>query len=193
MNILDTLEEGMTYEVLISTENEDKSHNIKPFGLKVKDNLFVLKLFPNRTFFNIKRTEEFTVYFLHDVLIFAEALTSGLDYGNLLDKVNYEVGCKVLNSDTTGIEDAYGKNITTTIMAKPLNIIEHKKTLPIINRASNHIMELLVDFSRYDLMDVDAKNNFIQKVDSSEKIIEKTGNKKHMDSLNLIKKGLGRK
>lgn len=193
MNILDTLEEGMTYEVLISTENEDKSHNIKPFGLKVKDNLFVLKLFPNRTFFNIKRTEEFTVYFLHDVLIFAEALTSGLDYGNLLDKVNYEVGCKVLNSDTMGIEDAYGKNVTTTIMAKPLNIIEHKKTLPIINRASNHIMELLVDFSRYDLMDVDAKNNFIQKVDSSEKIIEKTGNKKHMDSLNLIKKGLGRK
>lgn len=193
MNILDTLEEGMTYEVLISTENEDKSRNIKPFGLKVKDNLFVLKLFPNRTFFNIKRTEEFTVYFLHDVLIFAEALTSGLDYGNLLDKVNYEVECKVLNSDATGIEDAYGKNVTTTIMAKPLNIIEHKKSLPIINRASNHIMELLVDFSRYDLMDVDAKNNFIQKVDSSEKIIEKTGNKKHMDSLNLIKKGLGRK
>ncbi len=193
MNILDTLEEGMTYEVLISTENEDKSRNIKPFGLKVKDNLFFLKLFPNRTFFNIKRTEEFTVYFLHDVLIFAEALTSGLDYGNLLDKVNYEVGCKVLNSDAMGIEDAYGKNVTTTIMAKPLNIIEHKKSLPIINRASNHIMELLVDFSRYDLMDVDAKNNFIQKVDSSEKIIGKTGNKKHLDSLNLIKKELGRK
>lgn len=193
MNILDTLEEGMTYEVLISTKNEDKSRNIKPFGLKVKDNLFVLKLFPNRTFFNIKRTEEFTVYFLHDVLIFAEALTSGLDYGNLLDKVNYEVRCKVLNSDTIGIEDAYGKNVTTTIMAKPLNIIEHKKTLPIINRASNHIMELLVDFSRYDLMDVDAKNNFIQKVNFSEKIIGKTGNKKHLDSLNLIKKELGKK
>ena len=51
-------------------------------------------------------------------------------------------------------------------------------------------MELLVDFSRYDLMDVDAKNNFIQKVKSSEKTIRKTGNKKHMDSLNLLKKEL---
>jgi hypothetical protein len=39
-------------------------------------------------------------------------------------------------------------------------------------------------------MDVDAKNNFIEKVNSSETIIRKTGNKKHLDSLNLLKKEL---
>ena len=95
--------------------------------------------------------------------------------------------------DTTIIDDNYGKNVATTIIAKPTKIIEHKKTVPIINRASNQIMELLIHFSRYEFMDVDARNNFIQKLNYSEKIIIKTGNKKHLDSLNLLKKELKQK
>lgn len=193
MTILDTLENGMTYEVLISTENEDGSFNVKPFGLKIKDNFFVVKLFPNRTFFNIKRTSQLTVYFLQDVSMFVKALTSTLDYNTFLEEVNCEIECAVLNLDTNSIEDVYGKNVNTTITAKPLKIIEHKRTLPTINRASNQIMELLVDFSRYNLMDADAKNDFIKKVHSSESLIRKTGNKKHMDSLNIIKKELKKK
>lgn len=190
MTILDNLENGTTYEVLISTENEDGSFNVKPFGLKVKDNLFVLKLFPNRTFFNIKRTSQLTIFFSQDVLMFTKALTSRLDYDDFLAGVNCEIQCTVLDIDTNHVEDNYGKNVRVTIMAKPMEIIEHKRTLPIINRASNQIMELLVDFSRYHLMDADAKNNFIKKVRSAEIIIRKTGNKKHLDSLNIIKKEL---
>ncbi len=190
MTILGNLEDGMTYEVLVSTKNEDESFNVKPFGLKVKDNLFVLKLFPNKTFFNIRRSGKFTIYFLQDVLIFTEALTSNLDYENFLDEVDCEVDCEVLSLENNIVEDAYGKNVSITIIAKPLKIIEHKRSLPLINRASNQIIELLVDFSRYDLMDVDAKNDFVQKLIYSEKIIRKTGNKKHLDSLNMLKKEL---
>jgi len=188
MTILDNFEEDMVYEVLISTKNEDGSLNVKPFGLKIKNNSFVLKLFPNKTFLNIKNNLVFTVYFLQDVLMFTKALTSNLDYEEFLNEINYEIPCKISNSSVSVIEDNYGKNITTTIIAEPIKIIEHKETLPIINRASNKIMELLIDFSRYDLMDVDAKSNFIEKINSSERIIRKTGNGKHLDSLNLLKK-----
>ncbi|MBE6485244.1 MAG: DUF447 family protein [Methanosphaera stadtmanae] len=190
MTILDNFEEDMVYEVLISTKNEDGSLNVKPFGLKIKNNSFVLKLFPNKTFLNIKNNLVFTVYFLQDVLMFTKALTSNLDYEEFLNEINYEIPCKISNSSVSVIEDNYGKNITTTIIAEPIKIIEHKETLPIINRASNKIMELLIDFSRYDLMDVDAKSNFIEKINSSERIIRKTGNGKHLDSLNLLKKEL---
>jgi hypothetical protein len=190
MTILDNFEEDMIYEVLMSTKNEDGSLNVKPFGLKIKDNLFVLNLFPNKTLLNIKNNLEFTVYFLQDVFIFTKALTSNLDYEEFLNEINYEIPCKISNSSVSIIEDNYGKNITTTIIAEPIKIIEHKEAFPIINRASNKIMELLIDFSRYDFMDVDAKNNFIEKVNSSETIIRKTGNKKHLDSLNLLKKEL---
>ena len=193
MTVLDNFEEDMTYEVLVSTKNDDGSLNIKAFGLRIKDDSVVLRLFPNRTLSNIRNTGELTIYFLQDVLIFTRALTSGLNPDEFLDEVNYEVPCKISNLETNTIEDGYGKNITTTIIAEPLKIIEHKKTLPIINRASNQIMELLVDFSRYDFMDVDAKSNFIKKVNSSERIIRKTGNKKHLDSLNMLKKELKEK
>lgn len=157
------------------------------------DNDFIFKIFPNKTLLNIKNSDELTVYFLQDVLIFTKALTSNLDYDDLLDEINYEISCKISNMDTTIIDDNYGKNVATTIIAKPTKIIEHKKTVPIINRASNQIMELLIDFSRYEFMDVDARNNFIQKLNYSEKIIIKTGNKKHFDSLNLLKKELKQK
>ena len=193
MAILDNFEEDMTYEVLVSTKNEDGSLNVKPFGLKIKDNDFIFKIFPNKTLLNIKNSDELTVYFLQDVLIFTKALTSNLDYDDLLDEINYEISCKISNMDTTIIDDNYGKNVATTIIAKTTKIIEHKKTVPIINRASNQIMELLIHFSRYEFMDVDARNNFIQKLNYSEKIIIKTGNKKHLDSLNLLKKELKQK
>lgn len=193
MAILDNFEEDMTYEVLVSTKNEDGSLNVKPFGLKIKDNDFIFRIFPNKTLLNIKNTGELTVYFLQDVLLFTKALTSNLDYDDLLNGVNYEMPCKISNMDTTIIDDNYGKNVATTIIAKPTKIIEHKKILPIINRASNQIMELLIDFSRYEFMDVDLRNNFIEKLNCSEKIIIKTGNKKHFDSLNLLKKELKQK
>lgn len=193
MAILDNFEEDMTYEVLVSTKNEDGSLNVKPFGLKIKDNDFIFKIFPNKTLLNIKNSDELTVYFLQDVLLFTKALTSNLDYDDLLNEVNYEIPCKISNIDTTIINDVYGKNVATKIIAKPIKIIEHKKTVPLINRASNQIMELLIDFSRYEFMDVDLRNNFIEKLNCSEKIIIKTGNKKHWDSLNLLKKELKQK
>ena len=193
MTILSNFEEDMTYEVLISTKNEDASLNIKPVGLKIRDNSFVFKLFPNKTLSNIKNTGELTVYLLQDVLIFTKALTCNLSREDILSEVNYEILCEISNLDTTSVEDNYGENITATIIAKPVKIIEHKKTLPIINRASNQIIELLVDFSRYDFMDVDAKSNFIKKLKNSEILIRKTGNKKHLDSLNILKKELKNK
>lgn len=193
MTILSNFEEDMTYEVLVSTKNEDASFNIKPFGLKIVDNSFVLKLFPSKTLSNIKSTGMLTVYLLQDVLIFTKALTSNLSREDLLGEVNYEITCEISNLDELSIEDDYGENITATIIAKPVKIIEHKKNLPLINRASNQIIELLVDFSRYDFMDVDARNNFIKKLNSSEKLIRKTGNKKHLDSLNILKKELKQK
>lgn len=193
MASLSDFEENMSYEVLVSTKNDDDSRNIKPFGLRIVDNSFVFRLFPNKTLSNIKNTGELTVYFLQDVLIFTKALTSGLSREDILGEVNYEITCEISNLDTIAIEDSYGKNITVTIIAEPVKIIEYKKALPIINRASNQIMELLVDFSRYDFMDVDAKSNFIKKLKSSESVIRKTGNRKHLDSLDLLKKELKEK
>ncbi len=186
MNILNKLEEGNIYEVLIATENGDGTLNIKPFGVKFEEQHFVLHLFPNKTLFNIKQKKSFTVYFTNDVLAYTNALFGLLDD---FDK-DFAVECEVENISSDQVADSYGKNIAAIITAKVIKIIEHDKTLPIINRATNHIIDLLVEFSRYSFMDVDKQTQFVEKIESTENIINKCGNKKHKKALNLIKKEL---
>jgi hypothetical protein len=193
MFISNILNENTKYEVLISTFNEDGSCHIKPFGLEIENNFLVLNLFPNKTLFNIKNRNEFKIYFSQDILLFTEALLNQLDFDNFLDCVDCEVVCDVVDLSEKIIVDAYCENAITKIKAEPIKIIEHKKTIPLFNRASNQILELLIDFSRFNLMDIDAKDNFIKKIESSEIIIEKTGNDKHKKSLNLIKKEVMKK
>ena len=93
MNILNKLEEGNIYEVLIATENGDGTLNIKPFGVKFEEQHFVLHLFPNKTLFNIKQKKSFTVYFTNDVLAYTNALFGLLDD---FDK-DFAVECEVEN------------------------------------------------------------------------------------------------
>lgn len=190
MNFLNNLEEKTIYEVLIATDNKDGTCNIKPFGIKYENNHFTLNLFPNKTLLNIKNNKHFTLIFTQDSLLFTKSLFGFLSTDDLKKTYYSSVLCEVVKFSDKTIIDNYGENITTTIMANPVKILEDKKTMPLINRATTNIIELLVEFSRYDFMDVDSKNNFIKKLDSTENLIKKIGNKKHYKSIELIKKEL---
>lgn len=186
MNILDCLEEDLTYEVLVLTRDGNSTH-IKPFGLRYVDNCFVLDLFPGKTLLNIKKTNKFRVYFLYDALLFTRALCGELDFDSLDGSCHCSFSCDVREVEATMMSDAYGKNVITRIIAEPSKIITDNATLPIINRATNQIIELLVDFSRYKYMDVDVRDIFKEKLVAYEKTIIKTGNNKHKKALKIIK------
>lgn len=185
---LDNLDENTVYEVLIFTECGD-NFSIKPFGMRYDGENILLKLYPNNTLFNIKKNNAFTIHFTTDVLLYTEAAFSLLDESSL-KLMNCSVTCEVISYDTSKIEDDYGVNVITTIMAKPIKIIENKQLIPTINRATNKIIELLVDCSRYDYMDVQAKVEFKQKLASVEEFVEKNADEKHKKSIEIIKKGL---
>lgn len=186
MNVLDNLEEDVTYEVLVITYDGVKA-NIKPFGLRYTGESFVFDLFPNSTLLNIKRTGTLTVYFLHDILAFTKALLDELTLDELKGTFHCSILCDVKSIESDMTDDAYGKNILSRIIAEPTEIITNNLTLPIINRATGHIIEVLVDFSRYEYMDVDARNNFKEKIRLIEKTVEKTGNTKHRKAMEIIK------
>ncbi len=190
MDILKTLEEDVTYEVLVSTTDEDNNINIRPFGICYCDNHFILNLYPNKTLHNIKKSSNFTIYFTQDSLLFTKALLSTLTVEELSGLVDCAVECRVTEIESDFIDDVYGKNVTTKIIAKANNLIEYNDRLPIISRATNNIIELLVDFSRYHFMDKDARIIFNKKLELTENIIKKTGNKKHLQSLKMLKKEL---
>ncbi|RAP44932.1 MAG: hypothetical protein BZ135_07180 [Methanosphaera sp. rholeuAM6] len=193
VNILDTLERGSVFEVLVATENSGGCVNIKPFGVIYDGENFVLNLFSNESLLNVKDTGKLTIYFTDDALLFTRALIANLTADELTGSVACGVCCEVTVIGSSSVEDSIGKNTTSKIIAKPIKIKEYNKALPIINRATNHIIELLVDLSRYQYMNVHARNKFIEKILESEKTIRKTGNKKHEKAIKLIKKEINMK
>lgn len=187
-NPLNNLEENITMEVLVSTVNGDGTCNVRPFGARYDGHNFILNLFPNKSLLNIKNTGKLTIYFTQDVLLFTRALISRVSRDELLGNVDYSFVCEVTCMESTITDDIYGNIFITKIIAEPVKIMEYNRKLPIINRATNQILELLIDFSRYHLMDVDARNNFNEKLIQTEKLIIKTGNEKHIKALKTIKK-----
>lgn len=187
-NPLDNLEENITMEVLVSTVNGDGTYNIRPFGARYDGHNFILRMFPNQSLINIKNTGKLIIYFTQDILLFTRALLARVSQDELLGNVECSFMCRVAGMESTITDDIYGNNSTTKIIAEPIKIMEHNNKLPLINRATNQILELLIDFSRYHLMDVDARNNFNEKLIQTEKIIIKTGNDKHKKAMKTIKK-----
>lgn len=177
------LDEDTVYEALVSS-SDGNCFNIKPFGVQVKDNGIVLGLYPNHTLVNIKRTGTFDVHFTEDVLLYTKAALGLLDE-DCRSLMDVSIRCEVTGYDAIPVEDSYGQNILTIIHANMVKIIENKSTYPTINRATNKIIELLVDYSRYDYQDIDA---LIEKLEKTDKFIQKNGNNKHKKSMELLKK-----
>lgn len=186
---LENLDEDTVYEVLVSTRDAGGSFNIKPFGVRVKGNNIVLRLYPNHTLINVRKDRKFVLHFTDDVLLFTKAAFGLLDESSL-SSMDCSVNCEVSDFFPDSVEDDYGENITTTIIAKPCKIIKNKQTPSTINRPTNKIIELLVDCSRYNYMDVHERDDFIKKIISTEKFIEKNAGKKHAESIKIIKKEL---
>ena len=190
----DFLEEDVVYEVLLCSHDLDDNNHVRPIGMRFDGEFLVFSLFNNRTLTNLVDNPHFSVFFTNDSLLYVLALLGSLDCDDYFwSNVSHIFNCDVLSFDEKIIDDSYGTNTTTKIIAKVVNIKEINPTLPLINRATNNIIELLVDFSRFDLMDVYEKNNFYEKLDYCENIVNKTGNKKHKKAIRLIKKEIKEK
>ena len=188
------LPENTIFEVLVTTTNNQKPHT-KPFGMKIQDKQVVLTLFPNKTLNNIKNNKEFLIQFTLNPLIYTKASLNKLtskDYqnNNILKEATVILRLKVNKIIELKNNDIYGENIITTIFSTVTDIKQENIQVPAINRATTKIIELLVDYTRYNYMDSNQKSSYINKIIESENIIRKTGNKNHNKSLNLIKKEL---
>lgn len=186
-NVFEKLEEDTVYEVLISTKNKDNSAHVKPFGITLHNNNIILKLYPNRTLLNIKHNNTFSVHFTNNPLLYTKSILGVMDE-KTADLSDVIIDCDVNGIIAETVEDTYGKNVLTIINAKAVNIHENNKYIPTINRATNNIIELLVLLSRYEYLDYNNREKFHKKVEETERLIEKTGNKKHKESIKLIKK-----
>lgn len=191
------IEENMIYEVLVTTYDDDKKYNTKPFGITFKENNVILNLYPNNTLNNIKRNSSFMIQLSSNPLMFTKALLDKLDVDDydedgILKKTSYIIYANA--TDYVGVihEDKHGDICITRTTAEITDIIKINNSPSIINRATSRIMELLVKLSRLQFMTNDELLLFEKEVDDSLRFIVKVGNQDHIDSLTLIKQELNK-
>ena len=194
--LADYFGEDVTYEALITSFSSDGEVHTKPFGVRFRDNEVFLNLFPSRTLVNIVANQNFYLSFTRDSLLYARALFDCLcvdDYdGTVLRDASFVLSCEVINISEEFVEDDYGKIRLSKISSKATKILKEKREVATINRATNHIIEVLIDYSRYAFMNASERKSFYKKMDSCEEIIKKTGNTKHEEALKLLKKELNK-
>lgn len=192
----DYFDEDVTYEALITSFSSDGEVHTKPFGVRFRDNEVFLNLFPSRTLVNIVANKKFYLSFTRDSLLYARALFDCLcvdDYDeNILRDASFVLSCDVVSISEEFVEDDYGKIRLSKIISKATKILKEKREVATINRATNHIIEVLIDYSRYAFMNASERKSFYKKMDSCEEIIKKTGNTKHEEALKLLKKELNK-
>ena len=101
---------------------------------------------------------------------------------NIVIKANVYSICEYVH------EDNYGKVTLTQITANIEEIHEINNQPPVINRATNKIIDLLVDYTRIPYMNSTQKNDYINKLQNLSSFIKKSGNNQHIQSLKLLKK-----
>lgn len=185
--------EDTLYEVLITTGGDYV--NTKPFGVCFKDDYIILNLYPNKTLNNLKCNPEFLIQFTSNPLTYTKSLFNKLettDYvqDNILLTADYVIYAKVDKFNLKKHTDNYGSVNLTEIVADIIKIKEINTQPPLINRATNKIMDLLINYTRLNFMDNNQKTSYINDILNSESFIKKTGNKLHIESLNIIKKEL---
>ena len=184
------LEDNIIYEVLITTKSNNTYHT-KPFGVQFRDNKVILNLYPNNTISNLKNNGQFIIEITNNPLLFTKATLNkldGTDYnkGHLCDS-SVVIKASVESIDTKKISNKYGISTLFSVIAsiKDYEILDSKP--PIISRATNKIIDLLIDYTRLEFFNQKQLNNYYKNLEDTALFINKTGNDLHKISIELLK------
>ncbi len=189
------IEEDLIYEALVTTINENKNTHTKAFGIKFHDRFIELNLYPNNTLSNIENDPYFLVQITDNPLTFTKAVLDKLtsdDYidDKILKTANIVFELKVDSIKTFNVFDKFGVNTKTRITSRILDTKIYSNKPYLINRATNQIIDLLIDYTRINFFDTRQLEDFFSKIKKCDSYLENDGNSLHRTSLDLIRKAV---
>lgn len=180
------------YEVLLTSQNNNGSYNIKPFGIKFnKDGQIEITIFPNKTLKNIKNNPFITIQFTQNIDVYVRALFNKLVDSDFLDdkilnETNTAIDAKVVSMTEEVREDAHSKTTITHVVCDIIDVSQINLAIPVISRPTAMIMEDLIRYSRVKFMNVNEMCEYLKDMEDSIDFIKDQGNKIHLDAINLI-------
>lgn len=187
------------YECIYTTISPKGVKNSAAIGLKYfgDNNIGCIIFEGSQTLKNIQETKQYVINITQDPLIFTkstlgqlpdEYFTSDEDIAILRDAGSYIV-VNVVDIDNQNPKNTHIDNDKSIFIIKGKidKIIIRDASIKAFNRGLNGIIECLVNFSRYKIVDDKKRAEYMDKVIENNRIIQRIGSKQTKESMKLIK------
>ena len=189
------MEKGKQYETIITTKNSDNIQNAAPIGVicSGKDKVLCRIFKGGKTLENICNQKEFTVNITHDPELFMLSTLGNLpeeyfNQDNSIKDIDAYFKCKVVSfKEAVKQSDPIKKKGEAIVIKSKVVELVINNDIKAFNRGFGYVIESLSNYSRFDLVDEDKKQEYIKTFREANRIVRKIGYKKDIASMNAIK------
>ena len=192
------MEKGRQYETIITTVNGDGVKNAAPIGVLCSGKDMILnRIFKgSHTLDNILSQKEFIVNITHSPELFTSSLLKDLDDGCFNDDLSLK-GCDayfkcraVSFTEAIKRSDPIKKSDEAIIIKSKVVELNINRETQAFNRGLGYVIESLTNFSRFDLVEGELKEFYINRFNESYRVVNKVGTKEDIKAMHKIKKEL---
>lgn len=194
------IEPDLQYECIYTTINSKKEKNSGAFAfIYLGDDKVMCRIFEgSKTLKNIQETKQYVVNITQDPLIFTESTLDKLDslyytddedIAILKDAGSYLI-VDVDEIDKKTPEDFPIKNDTNIyfITGTIKDFVINDKSVKAFNRGFSGLIESLVNYSRYKIVDDEKRQYYHDRLKENERVINKVSDNKTKQAMDLVVK-----
>lgn len=195
------MEKGRQYETIITTKNDENLKNAAPIGVICSGPDTILnRIFKgSHTLDNILSQREFVVNITHDPELFTMSTLGNLPQDYFNEDTTLKCAEAYFKCEVTGLTEAVKqsdpirkKDEAIVIKSKVTELVINKNTKA-INRGFAYVIESLSNFSRFDIVGEEEKQEYIKRFREANRIVKKVGYREDIKAMDKIKEELIKK
>lgn len=192
------MEKGRQYETIITTKNDEGVKNAAPIGVLCSGPDMILnRIFKgSHTLENIISQREFVVNITHSPELFTSSLLENLDDAQYNDDLSLKAVDAYFRCEVISLTEAIKRSDpikssgeAIIIKSKVVELVINKETAA-FNRGFSYVIESLTNFLRFDLIEGELKEFYMNRFREAYRIVNKVGTKEDIKAMHKIKKEL---
>lgn len=194
------MERGRQYETIITTKNDDSTKHAAPIGVLCSGpDIIICRIFKgSHTLENILKRKEFYINITHSPELFTESLVEDLndDYfgENTLKDADAYFKCEVISfKEAVKQSDPIKRKDEAIVFKSKVVELVIKNETEAFNRGFAYVIESLVNFARFDLVEGEEKEFYIKRFREAYRVVNKVGTRQDIKAMRKIKKELKNK
>ncbi|WP_406535093.1 DUF447 domain-containing protein [Methanobrevibacter sp.] len=195
------MEKGRQYETIITTKNDENLKNAAPIGVICSGPDTILnRIFKgSHTLENIISQREFVVNITHDPEIFTASTLGNLPQDYFNDDLSLKCADAYFKCEVESLKEAVKqsdpikkKDEAIVIKSKVTELVINKNTKA-MNRGFGYVVETLSNFSRFDLVGEEQKQEYLKRFREANRVVKKVGYIEDIQAMDKIKEELIKK